>query len=92
MTDASSERVTTSSPQLLAEVSKKEHVLGAASPALTLVEYWDFGCRFCYAAHHPVLSLLDRFDGAVFTTRWVRRSADQPDCAVAHLGRKPLQR
>ena len=63
MTGASSERVTTSSPQLLAEVSEKDHVLGAASPALTLVEYGDFGCRFCYAANRPVLSLLDRFDG-----------------------------
>ena len=56
------ERVTTSSPRVLAEVGEKDHVLGPASPALTLVEYGDFGCRFCYAANRPVLSLLDRFD------------------------------
>ena len=55
--------VTTSSPRVLPEVGEKDHVLGAASPALTLVEYGDFGCRFCYAANRPVLSLLDRFDG-----------------------------
>jgi len=55
--------VTTSSPGVLAEVGEQDHVLGAASPVLTLVEYGDFGCRFCYAANRPVLSLLDRFDG-----------------------------
>jgi hypothetical protein len=41
--------VTTSSPAVLAEVGEQDHVLGAASPVLTLVEYGDFGCRFCYA-------------------------------------------
>ena len=52
----------TGPPALRAEVGERDHILGAASPALTLVEYGDFGCRFCYAANRPVLSLLDRFD------------------------------
>ena len=45
------------------EIGERDHVLGAASPRLTLVEYGDFGCLFCFAANRPVMSLLDRFDG-----------------------------
>jgi protein-disulfide isomerase len=30
-------------------------------PELTLVEYGDFGCPYCFAASRPVQSLLDRF-------------------------------
>lgn len=55
--------MTASSTGALAEVGESDHVIGAASPSLTLVEYGDFGCRFCFAAHRPVMSLLDRFDG-----------------------------
>ncbi len=44
------------------EVDERDHVIGASSPTLTLVEYGDFACRFCFAAHRPVMSLLDRFD------------------------------
>jgi protein-disulfide isomerase len=35
----------------------------AVSPTLTLVEYGDFGCPYCFAASRPVKALLDRFDG-----------------------------
>ena len=38
-----------------------DHVLGAAEPELTLIEYGDFGCPFCFAASRPLGSLLDRY-------------------------------
>jgi len=43
-------------------VGEGDHVIGAEEPALTLVEYGDFGCRYCFAASRPVKSLLDRYD------------------------------
>jgi protein-disulfide isomerase len=46
----------------LAPVRDGDHVVGSDAPRLTLVEYGDFGCRFCFAASRPVMSLLDRFD------------------------------
>ena len=67
--------MTASSPGALAEVGDRDHVLGAATPRLTLVEYGDFGCPFCFAANRPVMSLLDRFDGL----RLVWRHLPDPD-------------
>jgi protein-disulfide isomerase len=46
----------------LTPVGDSDHVTGSDTPRLTLVEYGDFGCRFCFAASRPVMSLLDRFD------------------------------
>jgi len=46
----------------LIRVGDRDHVLGGADPGLTLVEYGDFGCPFCFAANLPVRSLLDRYD------------------------------
>jgi Na+:H+ antiporter, NhaA family len=53
--------VPSSSP--LTAVGDGDHVTGSEAPELTLVEYGDFGCPFCFAASMPVKSLLDRFDG-----------------------------
>ena len=39
-----------------------DHIAGSDAPGLTLVEYGDFGCPFCFMAGRPVKSLLDRFD------------------------------
>jgi protein-disulfide isomerase len=44
-------------------VAQEEHVLGADEPAVTLLEYGDFGCPHCFASWRPVESLLDRYDG-----------------------------
>ena len=44
-------------------VGKEDHVLGAADAELTLIEYGDFGCPYCFAASRPVKSLLDRYPG-----------------------------
>jgi len=43
-------------------VGDRDHLIGSEAPELTLVEYGDFGCPFCFAAKRPVQSLLDRYD------------------------------
>jgi protein-disulfide isomerase len=43
-------------------VGDRDHVLGAEEPALTVIEYGDFGCPFCFAASRPLQSLLDRHE------------------------------
>ena len=47
----------------LPAVGERDHVTGSSDPKLTLVEYGDFGCPFCFQASRPVKALLDRFDG-----------------------------
>ena len=49
-------------PAALPPVGQSDHVIGARTPRLTLVEYGDFGCPHCFAANRPLMSLLDRFD------------------------------
>jgi protein-disulfide isomerase len=44
-------------------VAGDEHVLGADEPAVTLLEYGDFGCPHCFASWRPVESLLERYAG-----------------------------
>ncbi len=51
-----------SASSALIPVGAGDHVLGADEPELTLVEYGDFGCPFCFAASRPVKSLLERYD------------------------------
>ena len=46
----------------LIPVGEGDHVLGAERPEMTIVEYGDFGCPFCFAARRPLESLLHRFD------------------------------
>jgi len=46
----------------LPPVGDRDHVTSSASPDVTLVEYGDFGCPYCFAASVPVKSLLDRFE------------------------------
>jgi protein-disulfide isomerase len=46
----------------LIPVSGQDHVLGAEDPALTVIEYGDLGCPFCFAASRPLQALLDRYD------------------------------
>jgi protein-disulfide isomerase len=41
---------------------ERDHAVGSTEPRLTLVEYGDFGCPYCFAASVPLRSLLDRFD------------------------------
>jgi protein-disulfide isomerase len=55
--------VKSSASSALPTVGERDHVTGSSSPTLTLVEYGDFGCPYCFQASRPVQSLLDRFDG-----------------------------
>jgi protein-disulfide isomerase len=54
--------VASSVPSALTPVGAADHVLGAEEPELTLVEYGDFGCPFCFAASRPVKSLIERYE------------------------------
>jgi protein-disulfide isomerase len=45
----------------LIPVGENDHALGPEEPELTLIEYGDFGCPFCFAARLPVSSLLERY-------------------------------
>jgi protein-disulfide isomerase len=46
----------------LSAVAERDHMLGSDQPEVTLIEYGDFGCPFCFAARRPVESLLARYD------------------------------
>ena len=48
-------------PDLKVAVSADEHLVGSPTAAVTLVEYGDFGCRFCDEAYSVVKSLQARF-------------------------------
>jgi len=56
-------------------VGPRDHVLGADQPELTLTEYGDFGCPYCFAARRPIESLLERYD----TLRLVWRHFPDPE-------------
>src|SRR3954469_2793143 len=56
-------RVNRSASSGVPAVGERDHVTGSSSPQLTLVEYGDFGCPYCFQASRPVKSLLGRFDG-----------------------------
>ena len=64
-----------SASSALIPVGEGDHVLGAEEPELTLVEYGDFGCPFCFAASRPVMSLLERYD----TLRLIWRHFPDPE-------------
>jgi protein-disulfide isomerase len=59
----------------LAPIEDSDHVLGAGEPALTVIEYGDFGCPFCFAASRPLQSLLDRYH----SLRLVWRHSPDPE-------------
>jgi protein-disulfide isomerase len=55
--------VSTSASTALPALRERDHVTGSSSPKLTLIEYGDFGCPYCFQASRAVKSLLHRFDG-----------------------------
>jgi protein-disulfide isomerase len=49
-------------PRLTVPVSERDHVLGPATARVTLVEYGDYECPFCGAAH-PILKQVRQVTG-----------------------------
>ena len=66
-----------------APVGAADHVLGAVEPELTLIEYGDFGCPFCFAASRPVRSLLDRYRALSLVWRHLPDSELHPGAELA---------
>lgn len=62
-------------PTVLSDVvNAKDHVRGSESALVTLVEYGDYACPYCAAAHEIVKALLARFDELRFVFRVNPRS------------------
>jgi protein-disulfide isomerase len=86
---ASSERkltwggVSAPTSSALAAVGDDDHVAGSDNPKLTLIEYGDFGCPYCFAARRPVQSLLDRFDGLSLVWRHLPDAELHPGADLA---------
>src|SRR3954449_2040300 len=55
--------MSTAASSVLPPVGERDHVTGSSSPKLTLVEYGDFGCPYCFQASRPLKTLVDRFAG-----------------------------
>jgi len=69
---------------LLAEpVGPRDHMRGPASADVTLVEYGDFACPFCQAAHATIKELLARMPDVRFVFRANPRSHLFPEAEPA---------
>src|SRR6266571_837985 len=67
----------------LIPVRDGDHALGAEEPKLTLIEYGDFGCPFCFAASRPVMGLLERYDALSLVWRHFPDSELHPGADLA---------
>jgi protein-disulfide isomerase len=52
-------------PQLTVPLSGRDHVLGTPAAAVTLLEYGDYECPFCAAAHPSVKQVLQLVPGDI---------------------------
>ncbi len=53
----------TSAAKTVPPVDTRDHTRGSEDPKLTIIEYGDFGCPFCFAASRPLESLMGRYEG-----------------------------
>jgi protein-disulfide isomerase len=63
MNTASQNQYPSEMPKLTVPVSDRDHVQGPATASVTLVEYGDYECPYCAAAH-PVLKEIQRQMGS----------------------------
>jgi protein-disulfide isomerase len=75
--------VNNSASSALPAVGERDHVTGSSRPQLTLVEYGDFGCPYCFQASRSVKALLDRFDGLRLVWRHFPVPARHPRADLA---------
>ena len=67
-----------------ATVSKNDHVKGANSARITLIEYGDFECPFCARAHEALTSLLPEYGDEVrLVYRHMPLASMHPDATPA---------
>lgn len=67
----------------LIPVQDGDHTLGAGEPELTIVEYGDFGCPFCFAARRPLESVLERYETLSLVWRHYPDSELHPGAGLA---------
>jgi protein-disulfide isomerase len=67
----------------LPPISGHDHALGATTPRVTLIEYGDFGCPYCFAAKRPVGSLVERYDAVRLVWRHFPNSELHPGADLA---------
>ena len=53
----------TSAAKTVPPVDTRDHTRGSEDPKLTIIEYGDFGCPYCFAARRPIESLMGRYEG-----------------------------
>ena len=71
------------SSDLNVPVSESDHRIGSTTAAVTLVEYGDFGCRFCAEADQVVKALRTRFGASLcFVFRHNPRGELHPDARL----------
>jgi protein-disulfide isomerase len=74
----------TMNPQLTLAVGKRDHIQGRFAAPVTLLEYGDYQCASCRAAHGTVRSIQRLFGPAVrFVFRNFPLAAAHPDTVVA---------
>ena len=75
---------TTSKPRLMLPVSKRDHIQGDLTAAITLVEYGDFECPHCAAAHLIIKAIQNRMgDQLCFAFRHFPLSTVHPHAMQA---------
>ena len=70
--------------RLARPVSDRDHTIGPATAAVTLVEYGDYECPFCGMAHPTVTAILHRMKGQIrFVFRHFPLSSIHPHAQLA---------
>lgn len=71
-------------PRLMVPVSKRDHIQGDLTAAITLVEYGDFECPHCAAAHLSIKAIQNRMgDQLCFVFRHFPLSTLHPHATQA---------
>jgi protein-disulfide isomerase len=76
--------MTTTTSSLIMPVSERDHVRGSRDAAITLVEYGDYECPFCAAAHPMINEILRIYrDDLLFAFRHFPMTETHPHAEAA---------